>query len=92
MNTIIRKNVNTFLNKLNGKIFTAEFIKKNYEYRIINCRLHVKKYLRGGTLKYSPKEKHLISVFDVKKLSYRMINLDTLVSIKFNNKLYLIVD
>ena len=33
----------------NGTIFTVDFIKKNGEYRSMNCRTGVKKYLKGGT-------------------------------------------
>ena len=31
----------------NGKIFTAHFIKKNGEIRVINCRLNVTKHIKG---------------------------------------------
>ncbi len=61
----------------NGKIFTVTFIKRTTgEKRVLNARLNVKKYLKGGVLKYSPKEHNLISCFDMQSLSYKMIPVD----------------
>ena len=67
MNILQRKYVNRFLISLRGKIFTATFYKKDHTSRTMNCRLHVKKHLHGGTLKYNPKEKGLIPVYDLQK-------------------------
>ena len=33
---------------IQGKIFTAKFVKKDGEFRTINCRFGVKKHLKGG--------------------------------------------
>jgi len=57
-----------------GKTFTVEFIKRTTgELRTMNCRLGVKKFLRGGKMAYSPAEKQLLTVFDMKAKSYRTI-------------------
>jgi len=49
-----------------GKTFTIEFIKRTTgELRTMNCRLGVKKFLRGGKMAYSPAEKQLLTVFDM---------------------------
>jgi hypothetical protein len=44
------------------------------------CRRGVKAHLRGGKLPYDPKPKLLLTVFDMQKEDYRMVNLRTLVS------------
>jgi len=72
-----------------GSFFTAEFIKKDGTIRKMNCRCNVQKYRKGGTLGYNASEKGLLSVFDMEKLEYRMINLDTLISITFAGVKYL---
>jgi len=58
-----------------GLIFSVLFEKKDGEMRKMVCRLSVKKYLKGGELKYKPLEKLLMCVFDMQKQAYRMINL-----------------
>lgn len=60
-----------------GKFFTISFTKKDGTNRVINARLGVKIYLKGGTLPYNPDEKGLIPVFDAKAKGYRMVNLNT---------------
>lgn len=60
-----------------GRIFRVTFVKRTTgELRDMNCRLGVTRYLRGGELPFSPKEKNLIIVYDVKKKGYRSISLD----------------
>jgi hypothetical protein len=75
--------------KKTGSFFTAEFIKKDGTIRKMNCRCNVKKYKKGDSLGYNATSKGLLSVFDMEKLEYRMINLDTLISITFGGKKYL---
>jgi len=57
-----------------GKIFQVEFIKRTTgELRKMKCRLGVKKYLRGGKKTFSPKDKQLLTVFDMEAKGYRSI-------------------
>ena len=67
----------------NGTVFTATFRKANGEMRTMNCRLGVKKHLKGGDSTTAHKD-NLITVFDMQKGAYRCINLDTVVSAKIN--------
>ena len=69
------------------KIFTAKFIKKNGEERVINCRLGVTKHLKGVGMKHDPSTLNHIVVFDMQKKEYRTINVDTLVELKFEGKI-----
>jgi hypothetical protein len=61
-----------------GKYFTVSFTKKDGTNRVMNARLGVKIYLKGGTLPYNPDEKGLIPVFDAKIKGYRMVNINTI--------------
>ncbi len=73
-----------------GKIFTAEFIKKDNTRRIINCRTGVQKYTNGKGLNFDPMSKSLLPVFDLQKKEYRFINLSTLISVTIKQKKYFI--
>ena len=71
-----------------GKIFTASFIKKNGEMRKINARLGVKKQIKGVGMAYNPELKGLLTVYDMQKKSYRMLNVNTLLTLNINSVKY----
>jgi len=71
-----------------GKFFTVTFIKKDGTTRIMNARLGVKAYLKGGELPYDPEAKGLIPVYDVKTGDYRMVNINTITDLKIGNNIY----
>lgn len=73
----------TLIEATNGGIFSASFVKKNGELRRMNCRLKVQKFLQGGKSTTAHKE-NLVTVYDLKSKGYRSINLQTLISVKFN--------
>ena len=77
------------LNSTNGKIFRVTFIKKTTgELRHLNGRLHVHKGVKGVGLNFSPSEHNLMTVFDLKKKEFRMINLDGLKEVKFRKQVH----
>lgn len=85
----INQSVAQFLiSETEGKFFTATFTTKDFRIRVLNGRLGVKKHLSGGTLKFSPSSKDLVTVYDVKSKGYRTINLNTLTKLKINGKVY----
>ena len=47
----------------------------------MNCMLGVKKHLKGGSLKFNPRERGYLVVLDTRKKAYRMINLNTISNI-----------
>ena len=57
----------------------------------MNCRFKVKKYLKGGKLKYNAINKGLLPVFDLQKNAYRMVNFNTVIKIRANKNTYLFV-
>jgi len=58
--------------------------------RKMNCRRGVKAHLAGGELRYDPKPKQLLPVFDVKIKQYRMIALSRLVSFNIGNETFVV--
>ena len=67
------------------KIFKATFFKKNGDIREMNCKLGVKKHLKGG-INVNNRDRYL-TVYDMKSEGYRYINLNTILEIRCGNKL-----
>ena len=78
--------INKVIDLLGDKIFTVTFIKKDNSIRIMNARRGVKKGVKGVGLAYNPTEKDLITVFDMQKEAFRMINAKTILEIKADKK------
>jgi hypothetical protein len=76
--TISKQEAAQVIKNTKGKYFTVSFTKKDGTNRVMNARLGVKIYLKGGTLPYNPDEKGLIPVFDAKTKGYRMVNINTI--------------
>ena len=79
------------IQKSKGKIFTTTYIKKDNSKRVMNCRLEVKKGVTGEGLKYNPDEYNLIPVYDMQSRGFRMVNVDTLVSLSISNETYEVI-
>jgi hypothetical protein len=73
-----------------GKFFTVKFIKKDGSERVMNARLGVKKYLKGGTLKYDPAEFNYITVYDMGAKDYRTVNANTIQNLKIGKNEYIV--
>lgn len=65
-----------------GRIFSVTFIKKNGEKRVMTARMGVKKGVSGEGMKYSPRERGLLPVYDMQKGAYRMISASTIMSVR----------
>ncbi len=80
------------INRTGGKIFGVTFVKKDNTVRNMQCRLHVKKGVKGVGLSYDPAEKGLIGVYDMAvpadKNGFRMVNIKTLSSVRIEGKEY----
>lgn len=75
-------NFRSFINSLNGRFFTVDYILKSGNVRKLNGRTGVIKYLKGGT---NPnKSKLALFVWDTRKKDYRTVNLDTIMAIRAN--------
>ena len=65
------------------KFFTVKFIKKtDGEERVMNCRLDVKKHLKGGQMNHNPKDYNNLVVYSLDSKGYRTIPLDNLLEIR----------
>jgi len=66
-----------------GKFFTAKFVKSNGKFRVMNCRFGVTKYLKGG-LDHNDRTKYL-TVYDIQEKGYRNIPVQRLIEINCGN-------
>ena len=94
-------NAKELIQKMNsGKIFTAEFIKKDGTRRTIVARTGVKKGNKGIGLSFDPIAKSLLPVLDMtlaKKVddinrAKRFINLSTIIWVQVDGVKYWVVD
>ena len=66
------------LRETDGRIFYAEFIKKDGTLRRMTARVGVSKGVNGKGMKYDPVKRGLVPVYDMDKDAWRMINTGTL--------------
>ena len=78
------------LKATHGKIFSCEFVKKDGSLRKMVARLGVAKNLKGGK-NGAGANNALITVYDMAVGGYRMINLETLKSLKVAGVAYEVV-
>ena len=92
MNTITTDRAKELIQQTNGRIFSSTFIKKNGEHRLLTGRLKVSKGLKEDAKPqpYEPIKYNLICVYDMTKQSYRMININTLLTLSINKNTYTI--
>jgi hypothetical protein len=75
-----------------GKFFTVTFIKLDGSERVMNARLGVKKYLKGGELRYNPADFNYITVYDMGSKGYRTVNANTIQKLKIGKNEYTVSD
>tara|TARA_R110000787_G_scaffold279358_1_gene389464 strand:+ start:326 stop:604 length:279 start_codon:yes stop_codon:yes gene_type:complete len=90
MQTINRTKAKELIKESKGKIFAATFTKKNGEHRLMNARL--KKYISktGRKAPYKAENYNLIPLYDMRKKAFRMLNLNTLLTLSINKTKYII--
>jgi hypothetical protein len=71
-----------------GKFFTVTFVKKDGTIRTMTARTGVRKGVTGQGLKFNPSERNLKVVWSCDAETFRMINLNTILGIKFKGKNY----
>lgn len=90
-NVITKATATEMINKSKGQIFTIVFRKKNGELRTMNCRLGVKKGVNGNGMSFEPSTMGYKPVFDMQVKDWRMINLNTLMCLKMNKRVYQVI-
>ena len=91
MKTINKQKAKELIKQSKGLIFSALFIKKDNTHRLINARLG-KQYTSktGRPAPYKPQDYNLISLYDMRKKAFRMLNLNTLITLSINKEKYLV--
>jgi ribosomal protein S8E len=76
------------IDMMGDKIFTVTFIKKDGTVRVMNARRGVTKGVKGVGMSYNPSEKQLITVYDMQKGAFRMVNANTITELRADKKVY----
>ena len=94
MKTITTDKAKELIKETNGQIFSSTFIKKNGQHRLLTGRLKVTKGLKEDAKPrpYEPSKYNLICVYDMNKKGYRMININTLLTLTINKNNYKIIE
>lgn len=71
------------------QFFHVVFKKKNGDIRRMQASFNVKKYLKGGVLKYNPEDHGLVCVSE-RDVGYKMINLKNLISVSTDKNKYIV--
>ena len=87
-----RVNVKTLIARLQGRFVGVDFVKQDGSVRKLNGRLGVHTYLRGGINTVESDSRPYLTVFDLKKMEYRAVNLATLCSLRSDRHVYTIID
>lgn len=82
-----RDSLREIIKSTKGKIFSCEFVKKDGSVRKMVARIGVKKNLKGGS-NGATIENGLVTVWDMVKGAYRMVNLATLTALKIAGTSY----
>ena len=92
MQTINRNKAKELIKDSKGLIFSTSFIKKDNTIRTLTGRLMVTQHLKENAKKqpYKPSDYNLQPVYDLKAKGYRMININTLLTLSINANKYLI--
>ena len=91
METINKEQAKQLINQTNGRIFSATYIKKDMSIRIMNARLGKRyKNITGRSAPYDPEKYNLKKVYDMKVKDFRIINLNTLITLSINKNKYVI--
>jgi len=90
MRTINKHKAKELIKESKGLIFAATFTKKDGTQRIMNARLGKKYTPTGKAAPFKPSDYNMISVYDMRKKGFRMINFNTLKKLSINANKYTI--
>ena len=90
MQTINRNKAKELIKGSKGLIFAATFTKKDNTIRTLTSRTGKQYTPTGNKAPYKPSDYNLIPLYDMKKKAFRMLNLNTLITLSINKTKYLI--
>ena len=90
MQTINRTKAKELIKDSKGKIFSTTFIKKDNTIRTLTSRTGKRYTPTGKKAPYKAENYNLIALYDMRKKAFRMLNLNTLITLSINKEKYLI--
>ena len=91
MKTINRNKAKELIKESKGKIFAATFLKKDNTIRTLTSRTGKQyKSKTGKKAPYKPSDYNLLPLYDMRKKAFRMLNLNTLITLSINKTKYII--
>lgn len=91
MKTINRTRAKELIKQSKGKIFSTTFLKKDNTIRTLTSRTGKQyKSKTGKKAPYKPSDYNLIPLYDMRKKAFRMLNLNTLITLSINKTKYII--
>ena len=94
MPNLKRSELPEFIERTEGRFFRATFVKVDHTIRNMTCRRGVWKYVKGGENLAAKANPNLRVVYEVgkNKNQYRMINLATLLFIRYQGMIWTITE
>ena len=90
MQTINKTQAKELIKDSKGLIFAATFTKKDGSHRLMNARTGKQYTPTGKAAPYKPQDYNMITVYDMKIKAFRMLNLNTLLTLSINKEKYLV--
>ena len=91
MQTINKTTAKELIKGSKGKIFSTTFLKKDNTIRTLTSRTGKQyKSKTGKAAPYKPEEFNMMPLYDMRKKAFRMLNLNTLITLSINKEKYLI--
>ena len=90
MQTINRTTAKELIKDSKGKIFSTTFIKKDNTIRTLTSRTGKQYTPTGKAAPYKAENYDLIPLYDMRKKAFRMLNLNTLLTLSINKEKYLV--
>ena len=91
MQTINKTKAKELIKESKGLIFSTTFLKKDNTIRTLTSRTGKQyKSKTGRKAPYKPSDYNLIALYDMRKKAFRMLNLNTLITLSINKEKYLI--
>ena len=90
MKTINKNKAKELIKESKGKIFSTTFIKKDNTVRTLTSRTGKRYTPTGKKAPYKPEDYNLVSLYDMRKKAFRMLNLNTLITLSINKTKYII--
>ena len=91
MQTINKNKAKELIKQSKGLIFSTTFLKKDNTIRTLTSRTGKQyKSKTGKKAPYKPSDYNLIALYDMRKKAFRMLNLNTLITLSINKNKYII--